>query len=172
MKICCFPFLCFGEGEEDNNIETSRDTYYIYRCIRGKEHMKEGILGNDSEEMENDDCKLGFWETCDSVGGEGKELGLQVNDERANRRENNKRFESFDFDGEKSQDLLRRINDVESRCATTGGGGNQGLKVDVNLNLGLGGEPSSSTSTEIGMGRENCIGDTQNKRPKVHSFSL
>ncbi|KAL0407656.1 UNVERIFIED_CONTAM: F-box/LRR-repeat protein 15 [Sesamum radiatum] len=131
--------------------------------------MKEGILGNDSEEMENDDSKLGFWEAFDNVGGEGKEFGSQVNDERANRRENSK---SFDFDGEKSQDLLQQINDVESRCPTTGGSEIQGLKVDVNLNLGLGDEPSSSTSTAIAMGRENCLGDTQNKRPKVHSFSL
>ncbi|KAK4401255.1 F-box/LRR-repeat protein 15 [Sesamum angolense] len=131
--------------------------------------MKEGILGNEGEEMENNDSKLGFWEAFDNVGGEGNEFGSQVNDERAHRRENNKRF---DFDGEKSHDLLQRITDVESRCPTTGGSEIQGLKVDVNLNLGLGDEPSSSTSTAIAMGRENCLGDTQNKRPKVHSFSL
>ncbi|KAL0327446.1 UNVERIFIED_CONTAM: hypothetical protein Sangu_1822600 [Sesamum angustifolium] len=131
--------------------------------------MKEGILGNEGEEMENNDSKLGFWEAFDNVGGEGNEFGSQVNDERAHRRENIKRF---DFDGEKSHDLLQRTTDVESRCPTTGGSEIQGLKVDVNLNLGLGDEPSSSTSTAIAMGRENCLGDTQNKRPKVHSFSL
>ncbi|KAI3454180.1 hypothetical protein Pfo_010843 [Paulownia fortunei] len=171
MKICCFPFLCFGEGEEDNNIKTGRDTYYLYCSNKGKERMREGILGNESEEMENDDSELGFWEAFDNVGGggEGEELGLQVSDGRANRRENSKRF---DFDGEKSKDFLGWINDVESKCATTGGSGSQGVKVDVNLNLGLGGEPSSSSSTTIGMGRENCSRDTQNKRPKVHSLSL
>lgn len=170
MRICCFPFLCFGEGEEDNNFKTGRDTYYLPYSCKGEEHMEEGVLGKESEGLENDDLKLRFWETFNNVVGvgEGEELGPQVRDEKANYRKNTKRF---NFDGEKSEDLLGCIKDVEPRCAITGGG-SQGVKVDVNLNLGLGGEPSTSSSSTIAVGRENCNNDRQNKRPKVHSFSL
>lgn len=135
--------------------------------------MRDGVLGNEIEEMDNDDSDLGFWATFQNVGGggEGEGLGLQVTGEGANEKETNGRF---DFDGEfneKSEDFLLWLNDVRTRCAD-GDSESQGLKVDVNLNLGLGGEPSSSTSSMIATGRESCNRDSQNKRPKVDSFSL
>lgn len=168
MKICCFPFLCFGEGEEDNNLGTSRAKYSLYCSINEKEHMRDIISGNGSEEMENDDMKLGLWGTLGDAGGdEGDELRLQVGGERENG--NSKRF---DFDNnEKREDLFEWMNDVESNI-TTGCSGSNGIDVDVNLNLGLGGDPSSSSSTKVAIGRDNADSDVQNKRPKVHSLSL
>ncbi|PIN23995.1 Leucine rich repeat protein [Handroanthus impetiginosus] len=172
MKICCFPFVFFGEREKVPNIETSRDTYYLYCFNKGEEHMREGCLGNENEEMENDDVELGFWESFNIAVGcgaeEGEELELQVSDERVNEMENNKRLY---FDSKRSQDFLGLINDVESKFAPTGGSGRQGMNVDVNFMLGLDGEPSSSSSTTTAMGKEYCYRDMQSKRPKVHSFS-
>ncbi|KAK4490917.1 hypothetical protein RD792_001636 [Penstemon davidsonii] len=125
--------------------------------------------------MENDDSALGFWANFQNVSGgvEGEGSGLQVNYERANGRDNSGRFGfGGEFD-EKSEYLLQCVNDVESKCAASGGSESQGVKVDVNLNLGLGGEPSSSSSSsKIAIGRENCDYDIQNKRLKVHSLSL
>lgn len=132
--------------------------------------MREGALGNEIDEMDGDDSDLGFWATFQNVGGrEG--LGVQATDERVHENEANGRF---DFDGEfheKGEDFLLWLNDNRARCAD-GASGSQGLKVDVNLNLGLGGEPSSSTSSMMATGREMADRDPQNKRPKVHSFSL
>ncbi|KAK4487482.1 hypothetical protein RD792_005877 [Penstemon davidsonii] len=123
--------------------------------------------------MENDNSELGFWETFPNVGDNAEEegLGSPESDTAANGRENNERI-GFDGDfNEKSEDLLQRINPVESRCVASGGSGSQGMKVDVCLNLRLGGDPSSSSSTNA-MGRDNFDRDSQSKRPKVHSFSL
>ncbi|EYU32324.1 hypothetical protein MIMGU_mgv1a000960mg [Erythranthe guttata] len=166
MKICCFPFLCFGIGEEDNNICSGRDTCYLLCSSEGKESTREGILGNESEEMEQDDLNL--------RGAERKELGLQALDGSAGAKN-----KIFDFDDDKSKDLLRWIKtDVESRHDAAGGSGSRGVEVDanvevdVNLNLGLGGEPSSSSTTAVATERDNGDRDMQNKRPKVHSFSL
>ncbi|KAL8054440.1 hypothetical protein ABFX02_05G137500 [Erythranthe guttata] len=176
MKICCFPFLCFGIGEEDNNICSGRDTCYLLCSSEGKESTREGILGNESEEMEQDDLNLRVWETVGDVveGAERKELGLQARDGSAGAKN-----KSFDFDDDKSKDLLGWIkNDVESRHDAAGGSGSRGVEVDanvevdVNLNLGLGGEPSSSSTTAVATERDNGDRDMQNKRPKVHSFSL
>ncbi|KAG8375758.1 hypothetical protein BUALT_Bualt10G0133600 [Buddleja alternifolia] len=170
MKIWCFPFLCFGvEEEEDNNIVScTSNLYYFYCCNKGKEKMRED-MGNESEEMENEDSELGFWETFHNGGGGGREgLGLQVSGERASGIEN----ERFNFDGEfdeKNGDFFRWINE-ESRYAGSRGSGSQGVKVDVSLNLGLG--AASSSSSMIATGGENYDRDTQIKRPKVHSFSL
>ncbi|KAL6534054.1 F-box/LRR-repeat protein 15 [Orobanche hederae] len=133
--------------------------------------MREGELGNQSEEMENDDSELGFEADFHNVCGDGEEeeLGLPASDQSAIGRDKN---ESFGLDSEtngKSNEVFQWVSDLRSRCAASGGSGSQGVKVDVNLNLGLVGEPSSSTSA---MRRENCDRDIQNKRPKVHSFSL
>ncbi|PIN09226.1 Leucine rich repeat protein [Handroanthus impetiginosus] len=170
MKIWCFPFPCFGEREED-----SRASSNLYYCVdKGKERMWEGVLGNESEEMENDDSELGFWPTFHNVGAgsDVEELGLQVSGERADRMEQDEIFNGNEEFNEASEHFLRLIRDAGERCAATRGSGSQGGNVDVNLNLGLGGEPSSSSSSIVTAGRENCDRDTQNKRPKVHSFSL
>lgn len=170
MRIWCFPFLCFGEKEEDSVTATSFSLYSL--CCRNKEekHMREGVLGNEINEMDGDDSDLGFWANFENGGGrEG--LGVQATDERVHENEANERL---DFDGEfreKGEDFLLWSNDNRARSAD-GASGSQGLKVDVNLKLGLGGEPSSSTSTMMATGRETADRDSQNKRPKVHSFSL
>ncbi|KAG8381763.1 hypothetical protein BUALT_Bualt05G0006400 [Buddleja alternifolia] len=176
MKICCLPLLCFGEEEEDCNLKSGENTYYyLYCCGEGEEDMREGFLGNESEEMENDDSELGFWSTVHNVGaGDGGEgLRVQVVDEKGSRGESHKRVDYGGELNEKSANFLGRINDVESRfAASSSSSGSQGMKVDVNLNLGLGGEASSSLSPTIAAVRENPDCDAQNKRPKVHSFSL
>ncbi|EYU20299.1 hypothetical protein ABFS82_01G007800 [Erythranthe guttata] len=118
--------------------------------------------------MDSDDSELG-------LGGAG-ELGLQISVENAKGKDKN---ENSDSDGEfddKSEDLLPwMINDVRSRCVDNGGSGSHEVKMDVNLNLRLSGEPSSSNSSNIATETENFDRfdhDMQNKRPKVHSFSL
>ncbi|KAL6556702.1 hypothetical protein OROGR_005990 [Orobanche gracilis] len=131
--------------------------------------MREGELGNQSEEMENDDSELGFEADFHNVCGDGEdeELGPPESDQNAIGRDKNESF-GLDSNG-KSNEVFQWVTDLRSRFAASGGSGSQGVKVDVNLNLGLVGEPSSSTSS---VRRENCDRDTQNKRPKVHSFSL
>ncbi|KAL0394229.1 UNVERIFIED_CONTAM: F-box/LRR-repeat protein 15 [Sesamum latifolium] len=117
--------------------------------------MRKDIWGTEAEEMETDDSELGFWSTFHNVGGggaEGRGFGVDV-----------------DFN-EKSENFLQWI--IGSRHSASGGNGSQGVNLDVNLNLGLGGESSCSSSSMIATGRENCNRDIQNKRPKVHSFSL
>ncbi|KAL0330505.1 UNVERIFIED_CONTAM: F-box/LRR-repeat protein 15 [Sesamum radiatum] len=121
--------------------------------------------------METDDSELGFWSTFHNVGGggaEGERLRLQGSGERANGNERNEGF-GVDFN-QKSENFLQWI--IGSRHSASGGSGSQGVNVDVNLNLGLGGESSCSSSSTIATGRENCDRDIQNKRPKIHSFSL
>ncbi|KAL0311817.1 UNVERIFIED_CONTAM: F-box/LRR-repeat protein 15 [Sesamum radiatum] len=135
--------------------------------------MRKDIWGTEAEEMETDDSELGFWSTFHNVGGgvaEGERLRLQRGGERANGNERNEGF-GVDADfNEKSENFLQWI--IGSRHSASGGSGSQGVNVDVNLNLGLGGESSCASSSMIATGRENCDRDIQNKRPKVHSFSL
>ncbi|KAL2237229.1 F-box/LRR-repeat protein 15-like isoform X2 [Sesamum indicum] len=135
--------------------------------------MRKDIWGTEPEEMETDDSELGFWPTFHNVGGggaEGEGLRLQASGERANGNERNEGF-GVDVDfNEKSDNFLQWI--IGSRHSASGGSGSQGVNLDVNLNLGLGGESSCSSSSMIATGRENCDRDIQNKRPKVHSFSL
>lgn len=177
MRICCFPFLCFGENEEDS-ITTVRGNFCYFYC-RNKEgnHMRESLLGNEIGEMDNDDSELGFWANFynGAVGGGVRGLGLVLGGERANEREANEREanQRYVLDGEINQeieDFLVWHNNVRTRRAD-GASGSQEMNLEVNLNLGLGGEPSSSTSM-IATGRDSSDGDSQKKRPKVHSFSL
>lgn len=170
MRICCFAFSCFGGKEEEDGIATSNLFNFYCRNKEGS-HMRE--LGNVTEEMDNDDSELGFWANLRNGGGGGSglgPLGLGVDGERGNANEGN---EMLPHDGEmnqESENFLLRLNDVMTRRAD-GASGSEEMKVDVNLNLGLGGEPSSSTSM-IATGRDSSGRDSQNKRPKVHSFSL
>ncbi|XP_057799893.1 F-box/LRR-repeat protein 15-like [Salvia miltiorrhiza] len=169
MRICCFAFLCFGEKEEDS-VATCNLCYFYCRNKEGS-YMRESLLGNAIEDMDDNDSELGFWANFHNGGGSGSGLGLRVDGERADEEETN---EMFDLDGEsskKSEDFLLWLNDVKTRGAADGASGSQELKVDVNLNLGLGGEPSSSTAM-VATGRDSSDRDSQNKRPKVHSFSL
>ncbi|KAL8501875.1 hypothetical protein ACS0TY_021114 [Phlomoides rotata] len=169
MRIWCFPFLCFGEKEEDCITATICKSYCLSRRSKEEKHMREGVLGNEIDEMDGEGSDLGFWDTYQNFGGrEG--LGEQATDERVHENEGNERFHVDGELHEKGEDFLLWLNDNKSRCAD-GASGSQGLKVDVNLNLGLGGEPSSSTSSMMATGRETDR-DLQNKRPKVHSFSL
>lgn len=169
MKIWCLPFLCF-RGEEDCNKRIGDRTsavwcwYSLYCYNKEREPNRVSILANESEEMESDDDSgLGLSEAFHNFGG-GRV------DERANERVKDEMFEFEGDIGETSEDFLHRINNAESTSA--GGSGVQRTNVDVNLNLGLGGEASSSSLLGVNAGRENCDRDTQNKRPKVHSFSL
>lgn len=168
MRICCFAFLCFGDKEEDSIATNSFNNFYC----RNKEgsDMREGRLGNVIEEMDSDDSELGFWANLRNGGVGGSGLGVGVDGERGNEDVTN---EMFNRDGEmnqESENFLLWMNDVKTRRAD-GASGSEEIKVDVNLNLGLGGEPSSSTSM-IATGRDTPGRDSQNKRPKVHSFTL
>lgn len=150
MRICCFPFLCFGEGEIDNNM----DSHYS---------VEEGDLGKENEGVENDDSKSNLGEDFNNVAGvEGDELGLQTSSANSKVK---KQVRSFEFDDEKNFEFLRCVNEVELRCANTYGGGNEGARWDVNLNLDLIGEPSSSSTVYSEQ-------DTQNKRARVQSLAL
>ncbi|KAK4412694.1 F-box/LRR-repeat protein 15 [Sesamum alatum] len=136
--------------------------------------MRKDIWGTEAEEMETDDAELGFWSTFHNVGGRGAQaerLRLQGSGEGPNGNERNEGL-GVDVDfNDNSDNFLQWI--IGSRHSGSGGSGSQRVNVDVNLNLGLGGEPScSSSSSMIATGRENCDRDVQNKRPKVHSFSL
>ncbi|KAL3646014.1 F-box/LRR-repeat protein 15 [Castilleja foliolosa] len=106
--------------------------------------MREGNLGNQSNEMESNDSELGF----------------QRPDETGNWTDNNMMIE---FDDETSDDITSWVNavPVQRGCDTNVGIGSQRVEKEVNLNLGLGGDPSSSSSA-------NCNRDSQNKRPKIH----
>lgn len=172
MRICCFPFLCFGEKEEDSITTVRGNLCYFYCRNREGNHMRESVLGNEIDEMDNDDSELGFWANFyNGVGGGGVSgLGLEVGGERANEEEEIERFVLDGAINQKSEDFLMWHNIVRTRRAD-GASGSQEMNVEVNLNLGLGGEPSSSTSM-IATGRDSADGDSQNKRPKVHSFSL
>ncbi|CAA3012413.1 F-box LRR-repeat 15 [Olea europaea subsp. europaea] len=178
MKIWCFLFLCFGEEEEDRNCDNSNlDIRYHFNFDnKGMEAMREGILENGSEEVENDGSELVSWEPLGNgsvagAGGDRPGLGFQLGDERVNVMENNVNFYfNQEFD-EKSEDFLKWIDDLGS-SSTGGGRGSQGVKVDVELNLGLGAESSSSSSSMMVPWREDRSRDSQNKRPKVHSLSL
>lgn len=133
--------------------------------------MREGLLGNAIEDMDNDDSELGFWANFHSGGGggggSGGGLGLGVDGEQADEKHINEMFGELN---KTSEDFLLWMNDAKTRRAD-GASGSHELKVDVNLNLGLGGEPSSSTAMTA-TGRDSSDRDSQNKRPKVHSFSL
>ncbi|KAL2545110.1 F-box/LRR-repeat protein 15 [Forsythia ovata] len=177
MKIWCFPFLCFGEKEEDRNSDNSNLDIRNYFNFdnKGIEAMREGILGNGSEKVENDESELVFWEPFgDGSGGGGGDrpgLGFHAGDERVHAAENNENFYFNQEFEKKSEDFLMWIDDLGS-SSTGGGRGSRGVKVDVNLNLGLGAESSTSSASTMMQGREDRNGDSQNKRPKVHSLSL
>lgn len=62
---------------------------------------------------------------------------------------------------------LLGINDQLGSSRGRQGGGNA---MDVNLSLGLGEEPLSS-SAALDHSKDECDGDSRNKRPKVESFT-
>ncbi|XP_047967002.1 F-box/LRR-repeat protein 15-like isoform X1 [Salvia hispanica] len=166
MRICCFGFSCFGEEEEESDSVIACNLCYF--CRRNKEGNC--LLGNAIEDMDNDDSELGFWANFHDDGGSGgRGSGLRVDGERANE-ETTEMFDLDDESNKKSEHFPLWLNEVKTRRAD-GASGSQELKVDVNLNLGLGGDPSSSTAM-IATGRDSSDRDLQNKRPKVHSFSL
>ncbi|KAA8546239.1 hypothetical protein F0562_003022 [Nyssa sinensis] len=147
MKIwCCF---CCGEEEEDK-----------------KETMREGILGNESEDksedMENEESEaveLGF--SLGRLGG-SEELRPQVGDGRRDLVERQSAPGDAVVGG-----LPMTVGSslYFDQFASTSGHG----MMEVNLSLGLGEDPSSSSAA---LGSEKCDRDSYNKRPKVHSFSL
>lgn len=151
MRICCFSFLCFGEGEIDSNMNSDYSS-------KGKGNMEEeGDLGKENEDSEPD-----VGEDFSNV--EGDELGLQTSSGKANSKEQKQVF-SFERDDGNFFEFLRCMKEVELRCANSCGGVSEGARWDVNLNVDLIGEPSSSSPVYTEQ-------DTQNKRAKVQSLAL
>lgn len=156
MRICCFPFLCFGEGDIDSIMNSDYSS-------KGKGNMEEeGDLGK-----ENDDSESDVGEDFSNVAGvEGGELGLQTSSgKKANSKEKKQAF-SFERDDGNFFEFLRCMKEVELRCANSCGGGSEAARWDVDVNVDLLGEPSSSSSTVY------TKQDTQNKRAKVQSLAL
>ncbi|XP_042003043.1 F-box/LRR-repeat protein 15-like [Salvia splendens] len=168
MRLWCFEFLCFGDKEEES--VAACGLCYFYCRNKGGCRMMEGFSGKAIEDMDNDDPESGFWANFHNGGGGGSGLGLQVDGELANAMETDEMFDLGGESGERSEDFLLWLNERKGR-QDDDASGSQELKVDVNLNLGLGGESSSSTAMDA-MRRESSDRDSQNKRPKVHSFSL
>lgn len=162
MRICCFPFLCFGEGEKDNNTSS-------HYSVEDNDNMEERDLGKESDGFETDYSKLDFGEDFKNVVGvEGEEMELRMNCGIASSKEKKQMF-SFEFDG-KDVEFLEYTKDVVFRCATSDGRGSEGVRWEVNSNVGLVGGPSSSTTAPPGRG--NPEHDSQNKRAKVQSLDL
>ncbi|KAK4353258.1 hypothetical protein RND71_028776 [Anisodus tanguticus] len=128
MRIWCC--LCFGE-EEDNN--------------KGYKSMKDRILGNNGEELPDDNPAFDWRSVFDGVDIVGN---VSVG-----------RNEEIDFD------MNWLSSEVEARNGNYCGGERM---LNVNLNLGLSGEASSSSTVH----KEETDCDTCSKRPKVNSFSL
>ncbi|KAI5669615.1 hypothetical protein M9H77_19468 [Catharanthus roseus] len=169
MKIWCF--LCFGEEEE-----TSKNN----KRVANNWSTSQGVSGNVREvaagDMEKDESAgfgLGFapWrrstEAEEGVGlGSRSQLSDTRHDVAGNEGLGNR-------NGNGNQDEAEvKTGDVQ-HFHQSGSTPSQGI-MELNLHLGLRDEPSSSSSSLIStaLDRDKCDRDLQNKRPKVHSFSL
>lgn len=119
--------------------------------------MEEGILGNVSDAKSED---IGNEELPQPLGLELGLLSSQFEDVSSGVYEREEGL--FSTDGV-TVGGLSCFHDIAESSSNA-----QGV-MEVNLNLGLGDGPSSSAAA---LGREGLDGDSHNKRPKVHSFSL
>ncbi|KAL1557278.1 F-box/LRR-repeat protein 15 [Salvia divinorum] len=162
MRICCLPFLCFGEEDKDYNTSS-------HCSAEGKDNMEEGDLGKEGDGFKHNDLQFDFGEDYNNVGGvEGEAIELQRDCGVANLKE--KQMFSFESD-EKNVEFSDHTKDVVFSCATTdGGGGSEGMRWDVTSNGGLVGGPSSSGTAPPGQWNPSL--DLQNKRAKVQSLAI
>ncbi|KAG9157052.1 hypothetical protein Leryth_009096 [Lithospermum erythrorhizon] len=157
MRIFCC--LCFGEeGEEEKRIKSNCGDNFVGKVNKSE---MDNIPGNDIEgDAEFFDVVarriLGRRERLRLLAGEGRD-GVE-NDGLLGREVNEGRF------GDESG--------IFEEMMIAGGSGSHSGLLDVNLNLGLSEEASTSAASAAVPQREDFDHDSQNKRPKVHSFSL